>query len=72
MMQPLFHAPLRETKQLRVFPEPFVLLARNFEHTKTPRQSFLAACDCRLAHPTPSHTPRQEQSLSVAGCGPLW
>ena len=31
------------------FWEFFVLLARNFEFTKTPRESFLAAYDCLLS-----------------------
>ena len=35
----------------------YVPLARNLEFTKTPRESFLAAYDCYLVHPTSSHTP---------------
>ena len=49
----------------------FVLLARNFESTKTPRESLLDACDCHLAHPTPSHTP-SGASLNFEGCCCLW
>ena len=48
------------------FREFFALLARNFKLTKTPRQSFLTACDCCLAHPTPSHTPSRA-SLNFGG-----
>ena len=46
----------------------FLLLALNFEFTKTARESFLA--DCCLA-PTPSHTPLGA-CLNFAGCGCLW
>ena len=35
----------------------FIVMARNFELTKTTRESFLAANDCCLAHPTPSYIP---------------
>ena len=49
------------------FWEIFVLLARNFESTKTSRESLLDAYDCCLAHPTPSHTP-SEASLNFGGC----
>ena len=41
------------------FCEFFVLLARSFEFTKTPRESFLAPYDRYLAHPA-SHTPHKE------------
>ena len=43
-----------------------MLLARNVEYTKTPRESFLAAYDCRLAHSTHSHTP-SGASLNFGG-----
>ena len=45
--------------------------AVNFEFTKTPRESFLAAYDCCLAHPTPSHTP-SGTSLNLGGCSCFW
>ena len=45
-----------------------MLLARNFEFTKTPRESFLAALDCCLGHPTSSHIP-SGASLKFRG---LW
>ena len=53
------------------FWEIFVLLARNFESTKTSRESLLDAYDCCLAHPTPSHTP-SGASLNFGGCCCLW
>ena len=34
-----------------------MLLAPNFEYTKTPRESFQAAYDCCLAQSAPPHTP---------------
>ena len=37
------------------FCDIFVLLARNFELTKTPRESLVGAFDCRLALRTPLH-----------------
>ena len=48
-----------------------MLLARSFEFTKTPRESFLAAYDCCLAHPRPPHT-SSGTSLNFAGYGCLW
>ena len=40
------------------FGSSFVLLAGDFEYTKTHRKShLLAVYDCSLAHLTPSHTP---------------
>ena len=56
---------MREIRCWRFF-EIFVLLTRNFEYTKTPRESFLGAYDCRLVHPTPSRTP-SGASLNFAG-----
>ena len=53
-------------KALHGFCPLFVRLARNFEYTKTPRESILAMFDCHLAHPTPSHTP-SAASLNFAG-----
>ena len=44
----------------------FVRLARNFEFTKTPCESFMAAYDCCLAHLTPSHTHQGRHSTSRA------
>ena len=51
-------------------------LDRNFEFTKAPRESVVAAYDyyC-LAHPMPSHTPDQERpsiSKGVVSCEELW
>ena len=57
------------------FSEIFVLLARNFESTTTPRESLLDAYDCCLALPTPSHTPSRSVPefrgllLLVRSCG---
>ena len=48
-----------------------MLLGRNFEFMKTPRDSFLAVSDdCWQAHPTPSYTP-SGASLNFAGCSCL-
>ena len=41
--------------------------ARNFEYnTRTPRGSFPAAYDCRLARPTPSHSPSGQEHPSIS------
>lgn len=47
----------REIKYVEFFCERFVLLARNFKFTKTPRESYLDAYDdCYLDYPTLSRT----------------
>ena len=43
-----------------------MLLVRNFESTKIPRESLLNTYDCCLAHPTPSHTPSGASLISGA------
>ena len=45
--------------------EFFVLLARNFEFTKTPHESFLAVYDRCLAYSTRFHTPHQEHASTL-------
>ena len=51
-----------ESSQICVFCDFFVLLAHNFEFTETPRESFLAAYDCCVAHPTPAKHPYMERA----------
>ena len=51
-----------------------MLLVRNFESTKTPREALLDAYDCCLAHPTPLHPPIRsvpEFSGAVVACQEL-
>ena len=66
--RPSYKAVARETKYFNTqrFREFFVLLAGYFEFTETLRGSFLAAYDCCLAYPTPSHTP-SGAPLNIAG-----
>ena len=55
--------------------EFLVLLARNFVFSKTPSESLLVACDCCLAHPTPSHASHKEFasiSWAVVDGAELW
>ena len=59
------------------FWEIFRLLARNFESTKTPRESLLDAYDCGLSHQMPSHTGLSHQTPShtcswFGGCSCSW
>ena len=48
----------------------FVLLARSFEYTRTPCESFLGACACGLAYSNPSHAPSGASlhSRAVVSC----
>ena len=48
-------APAREVKYLAIT-RIFCAAGSQFPSTKTPRESFLAAYNYCLAHPTPSHT----------------
>ena len=68
---PLSYAPLREIKYVvtcAFFCDLPVLLARSFEHTKAPRRSFVASCDCRVTHRTPSHTPSRPSPFLRTTC----
>lgn len=57
----------RVNSNIELFRDLFVLLGRNFQYTKTPRESFLVAGDCCLARTPPAHTPHQElASISPA------
>ena len=53
------------------FGELFLPLARNSRHPKTPRESVLAAYDCRLAHPIASQT-NLAASPNVTVCSFRW
>ena len=69
-MYPLYEAPAREFEYFFSISVSVGVAARQFELTKTSRESPLVAYDCWLAHPTSSDT-LPETSLNFAGRGCL-
>lgn len=55
LLSSMFPSEFPKEVRIKRFYDIFVLLALflNLEYTKTPRELFLAAYDCRLAHSTP-------------------
>ena len=58
----MWYVPLRAMKHFRAFLRALVLFARNFERSKTPRESILAAYDCRLWRTGRPHRPCHEHA----------